>query len=183
MAKKFLGVAPTAANELAVKQQVDDAAYVFTVNDVAPTPIKFGHWWISPSTGTAAIWVPTGTGNGAWYVPQGGGGSGGAAASQISSVALNMPGSVIAVNGAMRWYPPRSITLVDMQGFYGTAGSALQTLTLRKNGTTIATSTIASAQTVGTIATLSQTLILSDYITIDVSTSTGSDLFVRVRFQ
>lgn len=70
MGIKYLGVAPAAPEDIATKAMVDTAAYPFTVNSTAPTPIKFGHRWLSPDTGIESVWVPTTTG-GTWFVPIG----------------------------------------------------------------------------------------------------------------
>lgn len=73
MARKFLGSVPTEPNHNAQKQQVD-AAYPFTQSETAPTPTKFGHRWLRPSTSVESVW--TSIAGGSWVASAGGGGGG-----------------------------------------------------------------------------------------------------------
>jgi len=72
MARTYLGSVPVSANALVQKQQLDAAAFVITFDDAEPTPLKYGHWWVQPSSGLASLWVPTSTGDlGTWFSPVG----------------------------------------------------------------------------------------------------------------
>ena len=99
-------------------------------------------------------------------------------------VILSMPGAVAAVSGTARWYPPRAITLIDITAWCGTSGSLSQTATvLINNTTTVGSSTIAANQNSGTTTVVSNTMAVTDYLTVNVSATTCSDLSFRVRYQ
>ncbi|MBF0629315.1 MAG: hypothetical protein HQL91_13955, partial [Magnetococcales bacterium] len=93
-----------------------------------------------------------------------------------NGVIVSTDGPLQVMTGTARWYPPQAVAFGSMEAWVGTtpAGSAIQ-FTLRKNGTSTATGSIAagSQRMVATPITLALTPL--DWLTLDV-TQVGSSV-------
>ena len=100
-------------------------------------------------------------------------GSSGATSAQTKTYTLT--GTVTAAAGTVRWYPDATITLTGAYSITSTtpSGGAFA-ITIRKNGTSIGTLSVAAGSYRSTLATLSISLLATDYVTIDVDTSNGA---------
>ncbi|MBF0214595.1 MAG: hypothetical protein HQM00_13705, partial [Magnetococcales bacterium] len=101
------------------------------------------------------------------------------------TVIVSTDGPLQVMTGIARWYPPQAVAFGSMEAWVGTApvGGQVQ-FTLRKNGISTATGSIAagSQRMVATPITLALTPL--DWLTMDVtqvgSSVAGSDLTVRL---
>jgi hypothetical protein len=106
----------------------------------------------------------------------------------ISQVALNISGSLTALTGAARWYPPRNITLTDITVFVNTAPtSATTVIDLLKNNLSLLAGgtypTISIGQNSSSVVSLSATLTPTDYLTVNLTSAGGAaDMFIRIRY-
>ena len=82
--------------------------------------------------------------------------------------------TLYVLNGSARWYAPRALTIQSMTAYVQTApsGNSLN-LRVNKNGSSIATPTIASGATSGSLTGLTTTMNAGDYLTVDI-TQVGS---------
>lgn len=100
---------------------------------------------------------------------------------------LSMPGNVTVFTGKARWYPPQNISVTSIQASVDTApvGSSIM-ITLKKNGSTVTTASIAAGANQGAAQAVSSTATSTDYYTIDVtqigSTTPGADLVVSIKY-
>jgi hypothetical protein len=101
---------------------------------------------------------------------------------------FTLSGALATSTGALRWYAPAAIQLVDATAAVGTAPVGTNILcTVVKNGSiTTCSPSIAAAANVGSAATATNLLAATDYLTVNVTqvgtTTAGSDLTVRIRY-
>lgn len=104
---------------------------------------------------------------------------------------LSQPGTLSVITGVARWYPPKTVTILDVQPYLGTpSGDADVQIDIKKNGGSIIGTPIIIPHGSNVIAATqfpaNITLQPSDYLTVDVlqvgSTTAGSDLAVRIRY-
>ena len=90
--------------------------------------------------------------------------------------------------GTARWYSPRAVTITKIRTHVATssAGAALN-MTLKKNGTSIQTFSIAAGSTTDVTTGLNLSVAEGDYLTIDItqigSSTAGSDLNVVISYK
>ena len=96
---------------------------------------------------------------------------------------------VLTVNtGTARWYSPRAVTITKIRTHVAisSAGAALN-MTLKKNGTSIQTFSIAAGSTTDVTTGLNLSVAEGDYLTIDItqigSSTAGSDLNVVISYK
>ena len=111
------------------------------------------------------------------------------ASGAAAATTFSLAGSLATNTGALRWYAPGAVTLLDALPSVGTApvGTNLA-LAVYVNGSILAGSpSIADGANVGSLTTLTNVLSDTDYLTINVTqvgtTTAGRDLSVRVRYQ
>jgi hypothetical protein len=112
----------------------------------------------------------------------GSGGGGGAGSSYISLV---MTGTITTpFVGTSRFYPPKdlSITVVYASVTFATTAGAF-TFVLKKNGVDLGTTfSIAQGQNIMTPVSVNTTLLTTDYLTLDVTGASATDLFVKIEY-
>lgn len=92
-------------------------------------------------------------------------------------------GSLTApVTSNTRYYPPASINLTKVYATVGTAPSGNFSFILKKNGSSIGTFTIASGNYKLTPNTISTSMTANDYLTMEVSSGTSSELQVEIEY-
>jgi len=112
------------------------------------------------------------------------------AGSGSDSAGLSMPGDLVALAGAARWYPPREIVLRDITVFADTAPvSSALAINVRKNGIALfggSVPTLAVGCNAGSALAVpsdAAAMTAADYLTVDVLAPGGAaDMFVRARF-
>ncbi len=86
--------------------------------------------------------------------------------------------TLYVLNGTTRWYAPRALTIQSMSAYVQTApaGASLN-LRVNKNGSSIATPSIAAGATNGSLTGLTTTMNAGDYLTVDITQvgSTGTE--------
>jgi len=86
--------------------------------------------------------------------------------------------TLYVLNGTARWYAPRALTIQSMSAYVQTApaGASLN-LRVNKNGSSIATPSIAAGATSGSLTGLTTTMNAGDYLTVDITQvgSTGTE--------
>ena len=96
--------------------------------------------------------------------------------------------TLYVMNGSARWYAPRSVTIQSMTAYVQTAptGASLN-LRVNKNGSSIATPSIADGATSGSLTGLTETMNAGDYLTVDItqvgSTVAGSNLSLVIVYK
>lgn len=96
--------------------------------------------------------------------------------------------TLYVMNGSARWYAPRSLTLQSMAAYVQTAptGAGLN-LRVNKNGSSIATPSIAAGATSGSLTGLTETMNAGDYLTVDItqvgSTVAGANLSLVIVYK
>jgi hypothetical protein len=111
-----------------------------------------------------------------------------ALAALTNSHTYSLAGTLATSTGALRWYAPEAITLVDATAAVGTAptGADLETDVLL-NGASVGTPTIADGDNLGSAASVTNTMAATDYLTVDVtqvgSTTPGANLTLRIRYR
>ena len=110
-------------------------------------------------------------------------GSGGGGGSTY--ISLVMTGTITTpFVGTSRFYPPKdlSITVVYASVTLATNSGAF-TFVLKKNGVDIgATFSIAQGQNIMTPVSVNATLLTTDYLTLDVTGASATDLFVKIEY-
>ncbi|MBF0629103.1 MAG: hypothetical protein HQL91_12875, partial [Magnetococcales bacterium] len=102
-----------------------------------------------------------------------------------NGVIVSTDGLLQVMTGTARWYPPQAVAFGSMEAWVGTApvGGPVQ-FTLRKNGVSTATGSIAAGSQRMAFTPISLSLTPSDWLTLDVtqvgSSVAGSDLTVRL---
>ena len=100
-------------------------------------------------------------------------------------VIINTTGTLQAMTGVARWYPPVLMRFTAWEAWVGDApvGASVQ-FTLRKNGVSAATGSIVSGTVRMAATDLALDVTTSDYLTLDVTgvgiAPKGSDLAVRL---
>lgn len=89
--------------------------------------------------------------------------------------------------GSRRLYMAQALTLNAVDGYVGTAPvGAAAIFTLKKNGSSIGTLTIADGATTVTDTSFNESFARGDYITVDItqigSGTAGADLYINFRF-
>ena len=101
---------------------------------------------------------------------------------------LTQNGTLYVLNGSARWYAPRAVTIQSMTAYVQTAptGASLS-LRVNKNGSSIATPSIADGATSGSLTGLTETMNAGDYLTVDItqvgSTVAGSNLSLVIVYK
>jgi hypothetical protein len=111
--------------------------------------------------------------------------TGGGGSSVDTYISLTMTGTItVPYTGTSKFYPPRAMTLSTVYANLSTAASGGDfTFIIKKNGTSIGnTFTITQNQTVMTPANISVSLATTDYLTLDVTGASATDLFVRIKY-
>jgi hypothetical protein len=94
----------------------------------------------------------------------------------------------LAINtGSKRLYMSTGLTLDAVDAYLETAPTgAAAIFTLKKNGSSIGTVTIADGTTTVTDTSFSEALVRGDYLTVDItqigSSTVGADLYINFRF-
>ena len=86
--------------------------------------------------------------------------------------------TLYVLNGTARWYAPRALTIQSMSAYVQTApAGANLNLRVNKNGSSIATPSIAAGATSGSLTGLTTTMNAGDYLTVDITQvgSTGTE--------
>lgn len=99
-------------------------------------------------------------------------------------VTVNVPGTIVSpLTGTNRYYPPAAITLSKVYASLGTAASGTFSFILKKNGTdTGYTFNISNASFTLTPVTVNISVATTDYLTLDVTSGSASDLRVEIQF-
>ncbi len=112
--------------------------------------------------------------------------TGGTGGSSISVVKYNVLGGLISGTGTIRWYPERDCTLTSVYFSLGGTANALQVkIDVRKNGLSIlggSYPTCSINSNKSNIVPISINMLISDYLTVDVLTSAGSDLVACITY-
>ena len=96
--------------------------------------------------------------------------------------------TLYVMNGSARWYAPRAVTIQSMAAYVQTAptGASLN-LRVNKNGSSIATPSIADGATSGSLTGLTETMNAGDYLTVDItqvgSTVAGANLSLVIVYK
>jgi plastocyanin domain-containing protein len=106
--------------------------------------------------------------------------------SGLSVVMLGVAGNITVQTGKSRYYAPRALTISQLRASVDTPPTGAPLIvSLRNNGSIIATATIAAGTNTGT-TTLALAVAAGDYLQADVtqvgSTIAGADLTVQVEF-
>jgi len=106
----------------------------------------------------------------------------------INQAGVNISGNVQVFNGVARWYPPKSITLIDITSHVNTAPTTNTTIIdLLKNGTSVLTGTyptISIGSNNSNTVLLTTTLTTTDYLTVNITSAGGSaDMYIQIRYQ
>jgi hypothetical protein len=97
---------------------------------------------------------------------------------------MNQPGVIAApLTGAARYYPPRAVTFSKIYANLSTPAVGDFTFVLNKNGVNTGyTFTVSNGGYVMTPVVVSIALATTDYLSIDISTGTSSDLRVELEY-
>jgi hypothetical protein len=98
---------------------------------------------------------------------------------------LGMTGQITTpFEGNSKFYPPKNVSMLAVYANLSLAAtSAAFTFIIKKNGVDIGTTfTIAQNQTVMTPTNINVSLLTTDYITLDVTGATATDLFVKIEY-
>ena len=105
-----------------------------------------------------------------------------AAKSANNAIALNQAGELVITTGTVRWYAPSALTINSIVARIGTTADATVTAVAKKNGSTVATTSITAGQSEATNNT-GFSMVTGDYLTLDIttigSTNKGADLNVQ----
>lgn len=112
---------------------------------------------------------------------------GGAGGSVVFEKTLNQPGILALTTGTMRWYPISAINLTSIRAYVSTPSTGAPVeISLKKNGTSVATRTIAAENNGSTLGVLDITTTAGDYFTLDITTVgtsyAGADLTVQLGY-
>ena len=97
-------------------------------------------------------------------------------------------GALTVSTGTARWYSPRAVTITKIRKHVTTAptGAALN-MTLKKNGSSIQTFSIAAGGSTNVTSGLNLSVAEGDYLTVDItqigSTTAGSDLNIVISYK
>ena len=97
-------------------------------------------------------------------------------------------GTLTINTGTARWYSPRAVTITKIRKHVATApvGAALN-MTLKKNGSSIQTFSIAAGGSTNVTSGLNLSVAEGDYLTVDItqigSTTAGSDLNIVISYK
>ena len=97
-------------------------------------------------------------------------------------------GTLTVNTGTARWYSPRAVTITKIRKHVATApvGAALN-MTLKKNGSSIKTFSIAAGGSTNVTDNLNLSVAEGDYLTVDItqigSTTAGSDLNIVISYK
>ena len=97
-------------------------------------------------------------------------------------------GTLTVNTGTARWYSPRAVTITKIRKHVATApvGAALN-MTLKKNGSSIQTFSIAAGGSTNVTDNLNLSVAEGDYLTVDItqigSTTAGSDLNIVISYK
>jgi hypothetical protein len=100
-------------------------------------------------------------------------------------ISMGMTGQLVTPYvGASKFYPPKNISMYAVYANVSSAATAgAFTFILKKNGTSIGnTFTIAQNQTVMTPVNINVSLLTTDYLTLDVTGASATDLFVKIEY-
>jgi len=103
-------------------------------------------------------------------------------------VSATIVGVASVMVGTARWYPPVTITLIDVTAFANTAPVTTSVIfDVLKNGSSIFSGTfptITVGNHVGTTVTVSTSVTATDYLTINITQGDAacSDMFLRIRY-
>ena len=111
------------------------------------------------------------------------GGTGTTSGSAGGYINLSMSGVITPpFTGVARFYPPKNITIIKVLANLGTAPtSGGLSFIIKKNGTSIGT-TFTLTSILMTPVVVSIALATTDYLTLDVSGSAASDLFLTLEY-
>lgn len=86
--------------------------------------------------------------------------------------------------GSSKFYPPKNVNLYTVYANLTSAATAgAFTFILKKNGTSIGTTfTIAQNQTIMTPTVINVNLLTTDYLTLDVTGASATDLFAKIEY-
>lgn len=90
-------------------------------------------------------------------------------------------GTVTTLAGAAVWYPPTDIDITKVEAWLGTAGGQVD-IVVKKEGASLSTLTIPSGQLSATPDSAGYTALSTDKITVDVTSTSGEDLNVRISY-
>lgn len=114
---------------------------------------------------------------------------GGSAESGSENAAPNFataafPGAVSVSLGKLRWYPSKTVTITSVRANADTVTSDI-TFDVKKNGVSITTvkPVVIAGQNRSEDITLSVTITVDDFLTVDVLSGNASDATVRIEYK
>ena len=152
-----------------------------TVSSSSPLSANSGDLWYNSTLGTMFIYYNDGNSS-QWVqvTPSGGGASGSGAA---SSVFATFAGFNTIQTGTQRRYFNNSINIYKLTSWVSTTSNSALTISLNKNGSSIANTTIPAGSSIAnTTFSNVQLLADTDYMTIDITAGSGTDIGVRVDY-
>jgi len=116
-------------------------------------------------------------------VPATKGGTGTTTGGAVGYINLSMAGTITPpFTGTARFYPPKNITIDTVLANLGTTPTSGNLIfTIKKNGTSIGT-TFTLSSVLMTPVTVNISLTTTDYLTLDVSGGSATDLSVKLKY-
>jgi hypothetical protein len=91
------------------------------------------------------------------------------------------------VTGTARWYAPFALQIVAINNKVSTAADQNILITIKKNGTSVKTGSIAASALSSTVTSPEFTMAEGDYITVDITqigtTNKGENLVVQFKYK
>jgi len=100
----------------------------------------------------------------------------------VKSFYGQFPGGFVSTTGAVRWYPPRAMTISKVSAWMSGTSSVDVVVNVKKNGTTAQSITITAGNVSATPVSASISLATTDYVTIDIGSGYGNDLVVQLDY-
>lgn len=92
------------------------------------------------------------------------------------------PGVTENTTGTTRYFPAANTTITKFVAWCGSPAPSNTVVTLKKNGASIGTATIATGQTLSPDTALSVALLTTDYLTMDLTSTGALDVVGRIDF-
>ncbi len=150
----------------------------FTTSDTAPAGPASGDLWWNSNLGTLFIYYNDGdTSQWVTAVP-----SPAVSGPSVFSITGFYAGLNTPTTGTQRRYFPQNSTLSRLTAWVSQTANSALTLTVNKNGSAVANVTVANNTYIANTIFSSSLLADSDYITIDITSGSGTDIGVRVDY-
>ena len=145
----------------------NNATYTCTITPTTTTPVDSSSWQLIASDGAT--------------------GASGPAESVRLVKTFNYVGTLISSVGNARWYPAYDVTIRSVYAVVSVPSTTLITIDILKNGISILSPTLLTI-TAGTYISTKQTIsitanALTDYFTVNIVASNGSNLSVSLIYQ